>query len=68
MSDQKITIKIDEDGKISAQTEGFKGELCLKELESLLQGIADISEVKKTDDYYQKQVVATKEQIKRKTQ
>lgn len=68
MSDQKITIKIDEDGKISAQTEGFKGEFCLKELESLLQGIADIGDVKKMDDYYQKQVVATKEQIKRKTQ
>ena len=67
MAEQKIIIKIEEDGKISAQTEGFQGEICLKELEELLQGITEIRDIKKTDDYYQTQVVLEKSQIKRRS-
>lgn len=29
MAEEKITITIDEDGKISASTQGIKGEMCL---------------------------------------
>ena len=51
--EQRIELEIDEDGKINAKTEGLKGETCLDELQKLLEGIAIINEVKKTDEYSQ---------------
>lgn len=53
MAEQRITITINEDGKISATTEGIKGETCLEELEELLGGLDDCASVKKTDEFYQ---------------
>jgi hypothetical protein len=38
MKEQRITIDIDAEGRISADAEGFEGDLCLKELEKLLEG------------------------------
>ena len=53
MPEQRITVTIDEEGQITAKTAGFKGESCLDELQSLLEEIGTLQEVKKTDDYYQ---------------
>lgn len=53
MAEEKIIIDIDEDGVIMAKTEGLKGELCLSELEEILESSPPISSVKKTDEYYQ---------------
>ena len=53
MAEERIVIHVDDNGKISAQTEGFKGDTCLKELETLLEGVGDIAKVKKTDDFFQ---------------
>lgn len=50
--DKKIIINLDENGKITAETEGILGEVCLEQLEELLDGIDAIVEVKKTDDFY----------------
>ncbi len=40
MKEQKIIVKIESDGKISAEAEGFAGDTCLAELERLLDGLA----------------------------
>ena len=36
MKEQRITVTIDADGKMSAKTSGLKGETCIEELEALL--------------------------------
>lgn len=53
MPEQRITVTIDDEGKITAKTAGFHGESCLDELQTLLEEIGTLQEVKKTDDYYQ---------------
>ena len=64
MAEQRITVTIDEDGKLSASTEGIKGEVCLKELENLLSSVAEVSSLSKKDEYYQKTEVSVNNQLK----
>lgn len=40
MKEQRITIEIDRNGRITADAEGFSGDACLKELERLLEGLS----------------------------
>jgi hypothetical protein len=41
MKEQRITIEIDHEGRITADADGFTGEdACLKDLERLLEGLA----------------------------
>ncbi len=54
MPEERITITINENGKISARTEGFKGETCLEALDSILGEIGEQVEIKKTDEFFQK--------------
>lgn len=60
MKEQRINITINEDGSLDLKTDGIKGEACLLEVEELLDELADIKEVKKTDEYYQKVNVSQK--------
>lgn len=60
MQEQRITVTINEDGSLDLKTDGIKGEACLSEVEELLDELADIKEVKKTDEYYQKVNVSQK--------
>ena len=53
MPEQKITITIDDDGGITAKTQGFKGTSCLAALEDLLDLDTNVSQMKKTDEYHQ---------------
>lgn len=52
MKEQKIIISIDEDGKIIADAEGFKGSFCVSEIEELLKEVAKIDKIDKKPDYY----------------
>jgi biopolymer transport protein ExbD len=52
MPEHKIILTIDENGKITAETEGIKGETCLSELKELLDNQFFIS-TKKTDEFEQ---------------
>jgi len=63
MAEQKITLIIDEEGAISAKTEGFKGEACVEALESLLEEIT-VSQSRTTDEYHQKVVTSVKTTVK----
>ena len=40
MKEQKITVEIDREGRITADAEGFSGDACLKELDRLLEGLS----------------------------
>lgn len=40
MKEQRITIEIDHEGRITADADGFTGGACLKDLERLLDGLA----------------------------
>jgi hypothetical protein len=40
MKEQRITIEIDHEGRITADAEGFSGDACLRDLERLLEGLA----------------------------
>lgn len=40
MTEQRITIEIDPEGRITAEADGFTGDACLRDLERLLDGLA----------------------------
>ena len=54
MKEQRITVTIDADGKMSAKTNGIKGETCIEELEDLLSELAELDDVKHTKEYHEK--------------
>lgn len=62
--EQRIVVTIDENGKINASTDGIKGEMCLTELQELLDDFDNLQSVKKTDEYYQSEIVSNKNLIK----
>lgn len=66
MAEQRITITIDENGKINASTDGIKGEMCLTELQELLDENEMMQSVKKTDEFFQTETNRTTNVIKNK--
>ncbi len=68
MPEQRVVITIDDEGAITAKTSGFKGESCLHALDELLDLDGVVSNVKKTDEYHQQQVLnqTRVQEIKRK--
>ena len=54
MKEQRITVTIDAEGKMSAKTDGLKGETCIEELEALLSELAELDEVTHTREYREK--------------
>jgi len=65
MAEQTIIITIDDNGKIKAETNGIKGEMCLDELQELLDQEDNLLEVEKTDEYFQTQKNVVQGQLKR---
>jgi hypothetical protein len=55
VKEQKITVTIDAEGKMSAKTNGLKGETCIEELEALLSELAEIEDVAHTREYHEKE-------------
>jgi len=50
MAEQKITLIIDEDGAISAKTQGFAGNTCLEALDEIMDEQA-VTSIRKTDEF-----------------
>jgi hypothetical protein len=40
MKEQRIIIEIDQEGRITADADGFTGDTCLQDLERLLDGLS----------------------------
>ena len=66
MSEETIIIEINPDGSIKAKADGFKGDICLTELQKLL-GKTEFCSITPSDDFYQeaKVVQNRKKTIKR---
>jgi DUF2997 family protein len=60
MKEQRITMEIDCDGRITAEAEGFSGDACLRDLEKLLDGLADWESVERKADSDERTVVRTR--------
>lgn len=57
MKENRITVEIDEQGRITADAAGFEGETCLAELDKLLGGLAaTTSAVKKKPEAFRHRV------------
>ena len=57
-----------ENGKIDASTSGIKGEMCLSELQELLDDLDNLQSVKKTDEYFQQVEIKNKNILKGRQQ
>ena len=63
MKEQRITIEIDPDGRITADADGFSGDTCLRELERLLEGLSPGTEtVQRKPDATTARVTTTRTQ------
>lgn len=65
MKETKISVKIEEDGGISVDAEGFTGDACLKEIETLMEDLLPVRVVKRKKDYGQEVKMANKVGSKR---
>lgn len=68
MPQQKITITIDEDGKIIAKTSGFKGEVCVEALQEILDADELFMSFEKTDEFNAKTSVQAKKTVRQGVQ
>ncbi len=67
MGEEKIIIEIDEDGSVEASTSGFKGSVCMNELQEILGKNESFSSIKTTDEYKMKTArIVVKQKIQRK--
>ena len=65
MKDYKIEITIDKDGNIKAETKGMEGKICITELDEILAGLEGERKEKNKPEYYKKQKIVTKQQIRK---
>jgi len=56
MQEYNVTIEIDEDGNIKAETKGMKGDICVGELDEILKGLDGEQDFKNKPEFYQKNV------------
>ena len=50
---KKINVTIDKKSKITLETEGFKGEVCVAEIKKILSAFTDDSDFENKADYYE---------------
>jgi hypothetical protein len=63
VKEQRITIEISREGKMTADADGFTGDACLKDLERLLEGLAPgTASVDRKPDASSARVTATRMQ------
>ena len=64
MREEKIIIKVDENGNLTMETKGIEGPACIEEINKLLDDNILIIESHKTDEYYIEGHVSATTQIK----
>lgn len=63
MKEQRITIEIDGEGRITADADGFTGETCIRDLERLLDGLSPgTNTVKRKPDAGTAKIITGREQ------
>ena len=66
MAEQQIILTIDEDGIITAKTQGFQGEACIEAVDEIFEEGLNITCVKATDEYYQQPNIQQRKVITQK--
>lgn len=67
MKEQRITIEITSEGRITADADGFSGGECLRDLDRLLEGLAPgNSTVKRKSEFDKGNVIKNTKQIMQK--
>ena len=64
MHEEKIIVKIDENGELFIETKGIRGPSCIAEVKKLLDEDAEITSLNKTDEFYQDQELSANTQSK----
>jgi hypothetical protein len=59
MSEEKIVVKINDQGEIEVETFGIKGPLCVEEINKIIQNIALTVATTKKDEYFMDPEVKT---------
>lgn len=54
MKERKIEVKINEDGSLEIDADGFTGDACIKEIEDMIGDISMTKEIEKKPEYYKK--------------
>ncbi len=57
MPEQRIVLTIDEEGAVTAKTDGFYGEACIEAVADILEEQVNIKLLKKTDDFNKTQSI-----------
>lgn len=63
MAEQQIIITIDEQGKLTAKTQGFKGTACVEAIADILGREQNILSTRKTDEYFEKNHLQAKQLV-----
>ncbi len=64
--EEKIIVEIDNEGELKVEVKGILGPSCVDEISRLLEEIAEIQDISKTDEYYIESKVLERELQKRK--
>lgn len=54
MKEFNVIVEIDEDGNIKAETKGMEGEVCVTELDEILEGLVGERSFKNKPEFYKK--------------
>lgn len=66
MTEEKIILEIDDDGNLDITTLGIKGPKCVEEVLKILEDLAAITELDKTDEFYQEVNQITKKNVEKR--
>jgi len=61
MQEYNVTIEIDENGDIKAETKGMKGDICVSELNDILKGLEGEQKFKNKPEFYNKNILTKKQ-------
>ncbi len=61
MQEYNVTIEIDENGDIKAETKGMKGDICVSELDDILKGLEGEQKFKNKPEFYNKNILTKKQ-------
>jgi len=67
LPEEKITVRISNNGKIVVHVTGIKGPSCVDEVLKLLEDIAYVQEIIKTDEYYATPHITQKKKVEVKS-
>ncbi len=63
MGEEKIILKVDDNGDLTIETKGIVGPACIEEVKKLLSESITIVDSHKTDEYYMEGKISAKTRV-----